>query len=128
MPRGLSRDDSCEHAAFSGPDAESAFTDAKTRLLQLRIQEREGTLIALDEALVHLDAVIGLFRTLLGGLPARCTRDLQVRRTMETAIDQMLNECADEAARRAKECSRVRDGAASSRNGTLEDDGEDNFS
>ena len=63
-------------------------------MLQLRIGEREGRLIELDEA---LEAVETLIRTHAQGLSAQCTRDLPTRCAIDAAVNQMLHKIADEA-------------------------------
>jgi hypothetical protein len=83
--------------------AEVAFQEAKTRLLQLRIGEREGVLMMTDEAIEVVEELVGLFRTHLSGLAAQCSRDLPTRRAIESAVNAMLHRVADEAARRAEE-------------------------
>ena len=53
----------------------------------MRIAEKQGSLIPLDEAVAHLDEVVGLFLTHLSGLAARCGgRDLAVRRSIDGAV------------------------------------------
>jgi hypothetical protein len=81
--------------------AEIAFQEAKTRLLQLRIGEREGGLMMTDEALEVIEEMVATFRTHAHGLSARCSRDLTVRRAIDDAVFKMLTDLADEAARRS---------------------------
>jgi hypothetical protein len=82
--------------------AETAFQAAKTRLLEIRIAEREGRLIELDEAVETVAKMMGLLRTELSGLAAQCSRDLPTRRAIEGAVNAMLHRVADEAAARAQ--------------------------
>jgi len=63
--------------------------------------EREGELIALDEAVATGAKLMGLPRTELSGLAAQCTRDLATRRAIETAVNALLHRLADEGGRRA---------------------------
>jgi hypothetical protein len=79
--------------------AETAFQAAKTRLLEIRIAEREGRLIELDEAVESVAKMMGLLRTELSGLAAQCSRDL--RRAIDAAVNALLHRLADEGARRA---------------------------
>jgi hypothetical protein len=74
---------------------------AKTRLLQLRIAEREGELMMTDDALETLDAIVGLFRTHLSGLAAQCSRDLHTRRAIDIAVNDMLQKISNEAGKKA---------------------------
>jgi hypothetical protein len=83
-------------------EAASEFTAAKTRLIQLRIREREGKLIELDEAIEVTDRIIGVVLTHLGGMPARIGgHDLPLRRRVEEIVFQIRTEIANEAHRLA---------------------------
>jgi phage terminase Nu1 subunit (DNA packaging protein) len=82
--------------------AQSRITDARSREVELKNAQREGRLIELDEALAVIEAVIGLLRSLLSGLAARVTRDLVLRRTIETAVHDILDSISDLATKRAK--------------------------
>ena len=94
------RDDADRRSSKSA--AQSRITDARSREVELRNAIREGKLIELDEALATVEMVLGVFRQQLTGLPARVTRDLVLRRTMETAIHDILDRIADIAEQRAK--------------------------
>jgi hypothetical protein len=94
------RDDEDRRANKSA--AHSRITDARSREVELRNAQREGRLIDLDEVLAFVEALVGMFRLLLSGLPARITRDLQFRRTIETAVNDILERIADLAIERAK--------------------------
>lgn len=98
--------------------AHSRITDARSREVELKNAQREGRLIELDEAVAVIEAVIGLLRSLLSGLAARVTRDLSLRRTIETAVNDILNNISDLAAQRAKAL-----GARRAANTHLADDG-----
>lgn len=82
--------------------AQSRITDARSREVELKNAQREGRLIELEEALAVIESIIGLLRSLLSGLAARVTRDLQFRRIIETAVHDILDTIADVAAQRAK--------------------------
>jgi len=69
-----------------------------------------------------IEALMGILRTHCSGLAATCSRDLSVRRSIDKAVDSMLHAIADEATKRSKEISEVRDGATPSRNGANADD------
>lgn len=79
--------------------AASAFADAKTRLVMLRVREREGALMRTAEALETVEALTGLFVSKLCSLPARLSRDLAVRRAAEKIVFEIRTTIADEAAR-----------------------------
>lgn len=93
--------------------AATRISDARAREIELRTAIREGHLIDLDEAIEAVEELMGLLRSELSGLPARCTRDLQVRRTIETARNDILERIADLAAEKAAAMgSRRNSGAA----------------
>jgi hypothetical protein len=67
-------------------EADADFQRAKSELIRLRIAEKQRSLIPLDEAVTHMDEVVGLFLTHLSGLAARCGgRDLAVRQSIDRA-------------------------------------------
>jgi len=82
-------------------EAASEFAKAKTELIRLRIAEREGKLIELSESIATIDLIIGTVLTHLGGMAARCTRDLQIRRNIDAVVHQIRTEIADAARRHA---------------------------
>jgi phage terminase Nu1 subunit (DNA packaging protein) len=82
--------------------AHTRITDARSREVELKNAQREGRLIELDDVIEMIDTLIGLLRSSLSGLPARSTRDLQLRRTIETAINDILATIADTAIERTK--------------------------
>jgi hypothetical protein len=85
-------------------EADSAFTQAKAELLQIRVAERKKELMMASECYGLLDEVHGLFMTALSALPAKIGgRDLAMRRKVEAAIYDMRVELANEAAKRANE-------------------------
>ncbi|WP_199763202.1 hypothetical protein, partial [Bradyrhizobium guangdongense] len=78
--------------------ADSRVRDARTREIELRNAVREGRLIEIDEAMAIVEQITGLFRAEAAGLPARVTRvtrDLQFRKTIETALNDILERVAD---------------------------------
>lgn len=83
-----------EQRRASKSQAESRVRDARAREIELRIAEREGRLAELGDLEGVLDEYIGTMRAELAGLPARVTRDLVQRRTIEAAIDDILHRCA----------------------------------
>ena len=92
--------DDVERRQSKGASA-TRIADARAREIELRTAIREGHLIDLDEALEAVEELVGMLRTELSGLPARCTRDLQVRRTIETVRNGILDRIADLAAKKA---------------------------
>lgn len=67
--------------------AASRATDARTREIELRIQERSRELIPLEDAKAELADWCSAVRAEFQGLPARYTRDMQERRRLEQEID-----------------------------------------
>jgi hypothetical protein len=85
-------------------DADSAFTQAKAELIQIRIMERKKELMLSSECYEMLDEVHGLFMTHLSALPAKIAgRDLAQRRAIEKAIYDMRVELSEAATKRANE-------------------------
>ncbi|XIA64773.1 hypothetical protein ACFIOY_39365 [Bradyrhizobium sp. TZ2] len=89
------RNDSERRATKSA--AANRVSDARAREVELRIAERERRLVELSEMIALADKLVGMFRAEMSGLPARVTRDLQIRRTIETAINDILDRIADAA-------------------------------
>lgn len=58
--------------------------DARAREVELRIKREERELIAQDEALLAMSMLCGIVSQQLSGLPARITRDMELRRQIET--------------------------------------------
>ena len=82
------------------PDAD--FQRAKSELIRLRIAEKQRHLIPLEEAISHMDEVVGLFLTHLSGLSARCGgRDKAVRRAIDQAVYQIRVEISEAATKLA---------------------------
>lgn len=70
--------------------AASRVSDARAREIELRIQEKENTLIELEEAVTMVDIVIGVFRSELAGVPSKLTRNLAERRKIHREVDEVL--------------------------------------
>jgi hypothetical protein len=86
---------------------EFRLRDAKAKVVEMQLAERAHELIAYDEAETALETVVGLVRTEMGGVAARVTRDLGLRRSIEKAINDGL---ARVVARLAKEVVALRSG------------------
>jgi hypothetical protein len=83
-------------------EADADFQRAKAELIRLRIAEKQRTLIPLDEAVGHMDEVIGLFLSRLSGFAARCGgRDLVVRRAIDTAVYDLRVELSEACSKMA---------------------------
>jgi phage terminase Nu1 subunit (DNA packaging protein) len=84
-------------------EADGRLRDARAREVELRIAEREHRLIDMVEHESVLVEVIGIVTTALDGLPARVTRDLNLRAVIEAEINATLNRASDRAEARARE-------------------------
>lgn len=67
----------------------------RARKLKLENDEREHALVDTSDAIAALDAIVGLLRADLAGVPARVTDDVPLRRQIEHAIDATLGGLAD---------------------------------
>lgn len=75
--------------------SDNKVKDARAREIELRIAERERKLVPLESALGLINEICGLVRQNLDGLAARCTRDLELRRTIEKETDAALVRIAE---------------------------------
>jgi hypothetical protein len=80
------------------------FSGAKSELIRLRIAEKQRHLIPLEEAVAHMDEMVGLFLSRLSGFAARCGgRDLAARRVIDQAVYDLRLEISEAATRLANE-------------------------
>jgi hypothetical protein len=85
-------------------EADADFQRAKSELIRLRIAEKQRHLIQLEEAVGHMDEVVGLFLSRLSGFAARCGgRDLAVRRAIDQAVYDLRLEISEAATKLADE-------------------------
>lgn len=75
--------------------AASRVSDARARQIELANAQKEGELILFAEHIETVDKMAGVVRAKLGGISVRVTRDLELRKTIETAINEVLNELSD---------------------------------
>jgi hypothetical protein len=73
-------------------EADAAHVKAKTAMLELRLMERRKELVKRDEVDALIDAMAGTVLTHLSGMGARCSRDLQVRRSIDAVVAQIRRE------------------------------------
>ena len=92
-----------EHRRSPRTLADVEHANARTAWLRLRVAEREGRLIELDEAVETVEAIMGVVLTHLSGMAARCTRDLSVRRAIDAVVYEVRTEMADVASRLAQQ-------------------------
>lgn len=79
--------------------SESARRVANARAadLEQKTAIRNRELIELDESLAAIDEIAGLLKSGFDGLPAQVTRDIQLRRTLEAAIDAIFSDASKRA-------------------------------
>jgi phage terminase Nu1 subunit (DNA packaging protein) len=71
--------------------AETRVSAARAREIELRTARRAGELCETEEAIAFADDVFGMVRSDFSGLPAMVTRDLNIRRDIEKAVNDILN-------------------------------------
>jgi hypothetical protein len=77
-------------------EADADFQRAKSELIRLRIAEKQRHLIPLEEAVGHMDEVVGLFISRLAGFAARCRgRDQATRRMIDQAVYDLRLEISE---------------------------------
>jgi hypothetical protein len=94
-----------EHRRSPRAAADAKHAEAKTALLQIRIEEKQRTLMRRDAHEAIIDEMAGLVLTKLGGWPARVGgADLGVRRRAEAVLRELRTEIAEAATKLADEC------------------------
>jgi hypothetical protein len=83
--------------------ADADHVRVKTEMLTLRLMEKQHMLVRRDDANELLDTVCGVVLTHLGGMSARCSRDMVVRRTIDGVVHQIRTELAQVCTRMANE-------------------------
>ena len=89
--------------------ANNRLREARAVEIELRTSERLGKLCPVEDFAAFVDLVCGGFRTELGGLPARVTRDLPMRRIIEREVNGVLTRVADICAANASQLERARE-------------------
>jgi hypothetical protein len=77
-----------------GGAGSDALRAARAEEIRIRVAERMKDLIPVTDAAAHMDVMTGLTLTELSGLPARCTRDLALRRRIEDEVFAMRERLA----------------------------------
>jgi hypothetical protein len=93
-----------ERRGSARAQADAAFTAAKTKLIEMRVQEKQREMIPIDEAIETTDKIIGIVLTNMSGMAARCAGyDLPLRRKIDqvvfetrVAISEAASALADE--------------------------------
>ncbi|WP_334359211.1 MULTISPECIES: hypothetical protein [unclassified Bradyrhizobium] len=76
--------------------ADARLADMKTQALAVRLQRETNDLVPYSQVQEALDLILGTLVTGLMSVPARCTRDVGLRRIIETEIDAArLAACAE---------------------------------
>lgn len=83
----------------SRQSATSHSQDVRAREVEQRIAIKDRKLIALDEAIEAISLVAGWVRAEIEGMPASFTRDLKLRRQLETKVDDILSRLAAQCAK-----------------------------
>jgi hypothetical protein len=97
-----------EDRRSSKSSADSRVRDARAHEIEVRTAERQGRLVSLEDYFAMIDGICGVTRSELSGLPARFTRDLALRKSLEREIYGALERIADAAAATAERLEAVR--------------------
>lgn len=84
---------------------ENGLRSARQAEIEMRMAERRRDLVRRDEADAAMDIVVGQINEEFGGFAARVTRDVAMRRQIETALDATLNRIADKCSSAKAELS-----------------------
>lgn len=81
---------------------ESAVRQARARQIELRTAQDQRELVPWQEAVALTQEIVGMLVARMQGLPAQVTRDPELRRKIEEAIDGIRSEVAARSAELAK--------------------------
>lgn len=76
-----------EERRTSKVQADSGLKAARQREVELRIAEKEGRLVDMEDVEATFNDILGTFRAELNGIPAAVTRDMKLRVSIEQGID-----------------------------------------
>lgn len=82
-------------------EAKARATNARAEQMEMRLAQSRRELVSVDDFHFVFDAMMAALVAELNALPARVTRDVQMRRVLEADIDAMRNRLA--AAMRRKD-------------------------
>lgn len=91
-----------ERKAKTHVAAENRVREARAREIEIRNAERDHRLIELTEAMAVTDEIVGMLRSEIIGLPARVTRDRQLRARLDAEILDTLNRASTRLAERGR--------------------------
>lgn len=83
--------------------SESRVRDARAREIELRTAREEAKLIETDEAIASINEVLAILKSEAAGLPARVTRDDQLREKIATEVDDIFRRASDRWEKLARE-------------------------
>ncbi|MGV7218272.1 hypothetical protein [Bradyrhizobium sp. UFLA05-112] len=92
-----------ERRQSSRSEADADHVRAKTEMLQLRLAEKRRELVRREDVDALIDELAGITVTHLSGMAARCSRDMQVRRNIDSVVFQIRREMAEAALAKADE-------------------------
>jgi hypothetical protein len=84
-----------ENARSTKSAHQNRMHDAKAAEIEMRLAEKRRDLVPVEDVQAAMDIMIAKFRDELAALPARFTRDLDLRRKLETETNASLNRIAD---------------------------------
>ena len=84
-------------------EADAAHVAVKTEMLQLRLMEKRKELVRRDDVDALIDQIAGTVLTNLSGMSPRCSRDMVVRRNIDTVVMQIRGEIAEACSKAAGE-------------------------
>jgi hypothetical protein len=85
-------------------EADTAFQQAKTALIRLRIEEKQRVLMPVIEHDAFVERLVGLFLSSLSGFTARIGgRDMATRRAIDQAVFEVRVQIAEAANKLADE-------------------------
>jgi hypothetical protein len=92
-----------EQRRASKSAALSRVQDARAREIELRTAREEHLLIETAEAIGVVDEIVGGLRSEVAGVPARLTRDVDLRRKIEAELDDVFRRAADRFEQKARD-------------------------
>jgi hypothetical protein len=84
-------------------EADAEHVKVKTEMLQLRLMEKRRELVRREDVDELIDAMAGIVLTHLGGMAARCSSDLVVRRNIDAVVMQIRREMSEACSKMADE-------------------------
>lgn len=82
--------------------AASRATDARTREIELRIAERQGKLLPVEDCEAVVSELAALVLREFGGMAAKVTRDLDMRQKIDEEVDSALGRIRAHAEERSE--------------------------